>query len=98
MNFRRYYIPGSAVFLTQVVESREPVFKDQKFIELLKVTLKDVKNLHPFNLLGYVFLPDHLHLLIQPSGNENFSDIMHSLKPISQKNIKRFSAYLRQIL
>jgi putative transposase len=39
-----------------------------------------VQVLHPFAMLGYVFLPDHFHLLIQPSGQSNFSDIMHSLK------------------
>jgi putative transposase len=89
MNFRRYYIPGSAIFLTQVVASRRPVFQDQKFIELLKTTLKNVKDLHPFNMLGYVFLPDHFHLLLQPGENENFSTIMHSLKPNFTKEYKK---------
>jgi REP element-mobilizing transposase RayT len=40
MNFRRYYIPGSAVFITQVVENREPVFKDTNLIELLLDVLR----------------------------------------------------------
>lgn len=39
-------------------------------------------------MLGYVFLPDHLHLLIRPTGDSNFSQIMHSLKP-------NFKAYKR---
>jgi REP element-mobilizing transposase RayT len=30
MNFRRYYIPGSAVFITQVVQGREPVFRSSQ--------------------------------------------------------------------
>lgn len=81
MNFRRYYIPGSAVFLTQVVEGRAPVFSNRNVLEILLSTLRTVKQLHPFTMLGYVFLPDHFHLLIQLTGQSNFSDILHSLKP-----------------
>ncbi len=56
-------------------------------MELLLETLRNVKNLHPFNMLGYVFLPDHFHLLIQVTGG-NFSEIIHSLKPNFTKAYK----------
>jgi putative transposase len=81
MNFRRYYIPGPAVFITQVVQEGAPVFRDLNRLELLLGILQNVRELHPFLLLGYVFLFDHFHLIIQPTGESNFSDIMHSLKP-----------------
>jgi putative transposase len=80
MNFRRYYIPGSAVFITQVVQSRDLVFRDVKNLGLLREILHNVKEIHPFVMLGYVFLFDHFHVIIQPTGKSNFSDIMHSLK------------------
>ena len=88
MKFRRYYIPGSAVFLTQVVEGRETVFSDFALIELLLETMHNVKKYHPFNMLGYVFLYDHFHILIQVAGG-NFSEIMHSLKPNFTKAYKQ---------
>jgi putative transposase len=88
MNFRRYYIPGSAVFITQVVQDREPVFKDSKYILLLREILNNVQQLHPFTILAYVFLYDHFHMLIQPTGQSNFSQIMHSLKPNFTKAYK----------
>ena len=88
MNFRRYYIPGSAIFLTQVVEGREPVFSDFVLIELLLETMRSVKKFHSFNMLGYVFLHDHFHILIQVAGG-NFSQIMHSLKPNFTKAYKQ---------
>jgi putative transposase len=87
MNFRRYYIPGSAVFLTQVVEGREPVFHNETLIELLLQTLRNVKQSHHFTMLGYVFLPDHFHVLIQTASG-NFSEITHSLKPNFTKAYK----------
>jgi putative transposase len=94
MNFRRYYIPGSAVFITQVVQGREPVFRDPENVSLLREILHNVKQLHAFSMLGYVFLPDHFHVVIQPNGESNFSDIMRSLKPNFTKEYKKLIGLL----
>ena len=91
MNFRRYYIPGSAVFITQVVQNREPVFRDPKNVILLREILRNVKGLYPFTMLGYVFLLDHFHITIQPTGDSNFSDIMHSLKSNFTREYKKLT-------
>jgi putative transposase len=80
MNIRRHYIPNAIVFITQVVEYRAPVFRDPDQVHLLRKVLHQVKTHHPFVMLGYVFLPDHLHMLLRPTGSSTFSDIMHSLK------------------
>lgn len=88
MNFHRYYSPDQIVFITQNVEQRQNVFSDSKVTELLLETLQRVKEIHPFSMLAYVILPDHLHLLIQPCGNSNFSQIMHSLKSNFTHNYK----------
>jgi putative transposase len=89
MNFRRYYIPGSAVFITQVVQNREPIFRDPKNVTLLLDIFRKVKEFHPYSMPGYVFLPDHFHVILQPTGESNFSDIMHSLKPNFTKAYKK---------
>jgi len=80
MNFHRYYFPGQIVFITQVVKDRKPVFNNQKFFNLLNHIVVNVKTLYPFVMLAYVVLPDHFHMLIQPTDQGNFSQIMHSLK------------------
>jgi putative transposase len=89
MNFRRYYIPGSTVFITQVVQDRKSIFSNPENVNLLREILHNVKELHPFSILGYVFIPDHFHMLIQPTAESNFSDIMHSLKPNFTKAYKK---------
>jgi putative transposase len=89
MNFRRYYIPGSAIFITQIVQERKPVFRDPQGMRLLYETLHNVQQLHPFTMLGYRFLFEQFHMIIQPTGNSKFSDIMHSLKPNFTKGYKK---------
>jgi putative transposase len=39
-------------------------------------------------MLGYTFLPDHIHLLNRPTGQSNFSSIVHSLKRNFTKQYK----------
>jgi len=75
------------VFITQVVDRRMPISHHVQFLDLLRATLNNVKKLHPFITHSYIFLPDHFHLLIQPTGDNNFSDIIHS-NPILRKNIR----------
>ena len=80
MNIKRYYVANAIIFITQVVDHRTPIFAHAPFIDQLRATLRNVKALHPFDMLGYIFLPEHFHLLIRPTGASNFSQIMQSLK------------------
>lgn len=80
MNFRRYYVPNSTVFVTNVVHRREPIFANEEYLDLFRQILQTTKELHPFIMIAYVFLPDHMHLLFRPVGGSNFSKIMQSAK------------------
>ena len=80
MNIRRYYSPGQIVFITQIVKNRRKIFSNPEMIDLLKDKFRIVKEVHPFEMLSYAFLPDHFHILIKPSCDSNFSQIMHSVK------------------
>ena len=93
VNFRRYYIPGSAVFITQVVQDHRPRLGEPSSMELLHHILGNVKELHPFVMLGYVFLLDHFHIVLQPIAKSTFSDIMHSLKFNFTREYKRQPGY-----
>ncbi|MCC9078454.1 transposase [Litorilinea aerophila] len=88
MSIRRYYVPNSIVFITQVVAHRTPVFAQPAFVDLLREHLRKTQQYHPFVLLAYCFLPDHFHIMLRPTGNSTFSDIMHSLKPNFTKAYK----------
>jgi putative transposase len=80
-NFRRYYVLGSTVFITNVTNNRFRYLQPIENIELLWVVLGNVQEIHPFSLFAYVILPDHFHILIKvDSSSENFSRVMRSIK------------------
>ena len=43
-------------------------------IDLLRQVIRKVKYSHPFNIYGWVVLPDHMHCVLQlPAGDSDFS-------------------------
>ena len=89
-NFRRYYIPDAIVFITGVTYDRVPYLKPADDVELFWDTLRRVQEIHPFNLLAYVILPDHFHWLMRVDDESgNFSKVLHSIKRNYTLNFKR---------
>lgn len=89
MNYHRYYDAGESIFITQIVKDRKPAFQNPASVQLLLTTFEEVNKFHPFTTLAYVILPDHFHFLIKPTGQSNFSQIMHSLKSNFTKSYKQ---------
>ena len=89
MDYLRYYIPNSLVFITQVVHDRAPIFASPEYVSLLRSILHIAKEKYPFHMLGYVFLPDHFHMLIKPGPGITHSRIMHSIKPAFTREYKQ---------
>ena len=78
-NIRRYGLNGAPVFITAVTTSREPFLQLPQNKELLLAVIREVKAEHAFQMLGYVILNDHLHLLIKPQ-EISISKTMQSIK------------------
>ena len=89
MNYLRYYIPDSIVFITQVVEGRASLFAKPANMVLLREVLRGAKERHPFTMLAYVFLPDHFHILIRPEEGLTHSQVMQSAKSYFTYRFKR---------
>ncbi len=81
------------IFITQIVKDRKPAFQNPALVQLLLTTFEEVNKYHPFTILAYVILPDHFHGLIEPTGQSNFSQIMHSLKSNFTKTYKKPSIF-----
>ena len=88
MNYRRYYIPNSTVFIVGVTRNRIPRFSHQENVELFEEVLDATGEKYQFELPASVILPDHFHLLLKPVGC-NFSQIMLSFKKRFTDNFKK---------
>lgn len=82
---KRIYGEGYIYFITTNTYRRFPYFREETFCELFIDSLKICKELKKFKLYGFVVLPEHVHLLIEPGEEYNISQVMQALK----KNISQ---------
>jgi len=87
MNLPRFNETSYAHFVTTKTFENKPLFKDKKCCEIL---LKDINfywNKLGFKLIGYVIMPNHLHLIVWWDVEEYpklaISKVMHSIKGLS---------------
>lgn len=77
-NYERYYVPDS-VFVTCETFGRQAILSSESSMHLLRSVLSAVKRRHRFQTVGFVFLPEHVHLLIKPADGVTLDQIMHDL-------------------
>lgn len=73
-------------YLTFVAFRRIPIFKDENICQFFIDALKETKEKHPFKLIGYVIMPDHVHLIVNPLGCD-IEIVGKELKGISANKI-----------
>ena len=61
--YRRAYVSGGSYFLTLLTYNRTPLFQAPENIPRIREAIKMVKSEMPFDILGAVTLPDHLHFI-----------------------------------
>jgi REP element-mobilizing transposase RayT len=89
MNLPRFHIERHIYYITTNLYTRLPIFTRPSFI----IPLYDSLNFYRYQLLvkilGYVFMPDHIHLLVWPYGTATISDFMRDFKEFTAKRIVR---------
>jgi len=76
-NLRRYHREGNFYFVTNVTYNRCPILT--KNAQLLKHATRIAQAKKPFELLAWVILPDHLHLVIG-SSSWDISKLLQTIK------------------
>jgi putative transposase len=80
-DYRRLYLKGGTYFFTLVTYSRQPVFRQDKTIALLKDCFTRTARSHPFIIEALVVLPDHLHTIWKlPEEDCDFSTRWNLIK------------------
>ncbi len=80
---------GPVYYITTVVQDRVRLFTKPAYIIPLFDSLIYYRGQYHFRLLGYVVMPDHLHLLIWPQAADEVDAILRDFKGFTAKRIVR---------
>jgi REP element-mobilizing transposase RayT len=74
-------------FITTLAYDRFPIFEDNRVAEILRKAIYFNREKGFYDLVAFVIMPEHLHMILIPKNHKNVSQIMHSLKSFSSKEI-----------
>ena len=73
-SYRRAFMPGGTWFFTVNLLERRGNDLLVREIDLLRTTVRWVRDKHPFHIDAWVVLPEHLHCVMTlPPGDSDFS-------------------------
>ena len=90
---KRHFVSGQLQFLTSSTYRRAQLFASERFCRDFVEILGQVRSEMSFQLIGWVLMPEHFHLLIWPDPAETTSLIMQELK---KRTAQRILAALQQ--
>jgi putative transposase len=79
-NLHRYYGAGYLHFITSSCYQRRPLLDSAKNRDLFLDVMEQVRRRHHFVVVGYVIMPEHVHLLFSEPEIGNPSTVMAALK------------------
>ncbi len=86
----RNYVAGGTYFLTLVTHNRRSIFNSDLIIENFFEVIDQIQKYHPYDLLAYCVLPDHIHLLLKlPDGEYDYSTRIKEIKKKTTLFIRR---------
>lgn len=70
----RSYTEGATYFFTLVSYNRRKIFCEEDFLTAFKNSIRQIQQQHPFDIIAWVQLPDHLHCIWKmPTSDANYS-------------------------
>jgi len=79
-NLKRYYGAGHLHFITCSCYHRQPLLATPDRRDLFLTVLEQVRRRYQFVVVGYVVMPEHIHLLISEPQKKNPSTVMQAIK------------------
>ena len=89
MRLKHYDHDGRARFITFGVHQRNPVLTDTTLRRLVIKCIDDIRNDYKLRLIGYVIMPEHVHLVLIPPEEVKLGYVIGELKRISARQIHR---------
>ena len=87
MQLKHYDHDGRARFITFCTHKRIPILTNASFRKVIVECLEEVRKSYGLCLLGYVIMPEHIHLVVVPPKELKLGPVIGELKRISAKRI-----------
>jgi putative transposase len=81
----RYQQCGDLHFITFSCYQRLANFRDPAACELFENAFEDVRRRYRLAVLGYVVMPEHVHLLVNEPGRGRLDQLVQALKICGKK-------------
>ena len=78
--WRRFEGHGYPVLVTTNIEGRRPIFSGPLVSELMEQVISEVHAEERFELLAFVIMPDHLHLVLAVPQSTTLGRVMQLIK------------------
>jgi putative transposase len=86
---KRFHVPGDCHEFTFCCQNRLPLLSDNRWCVLLAEHLDRSVARHSSRLVAYVFMPEHVHLLVPPTTHDFGADrFLKSLKTHYSSRVK----------
>jgi len=85
----RYSHAGGIYLITTTTYSREPIFLDFRLACAAAAVITDRQSLGDSQLLAWVLMPDHLHLLLRIGMRDTMATVIGRIKSRSATAVKR---------
>lgn len=86
MRLFKSHDPNLFHYVTTVTYHRVPVFRGEEACTIFIAALAETRQQCPFKLVGYVIMPDHIHLIVNPRDSD-ISNLMRRIKGLSARRI-----------
>ena len=86
---KRYYGRGHLHFLTFSCYRRLPLLNSMRARNVFFKALAKIRERYKFSLVGYVVMPNHVHLLISESTKATPSVVLKVLKQRVSRDLRR---------
>lgn len=79
-SLKRFHETGTLHFITWSCRDRQPLLSKPEHRDLLLKVLEQMRNRYRFAVVGYVVMPEHVHLLISEPLVRNISSAISAIK------------------
>src|SRR3984893_16656328 len=94
---KRYYGTGSLHFITWSCYRHKPLLGNPARRDLLLTVIELMRVRYRFAVIGYVVMPEHVHLLISEPQIANPSTVMQAIKLGFVRRVPHFSPQLGEV-